>query len=84
MAESIQSYNKTNPNSQLLIKQTSKFFWHVHETIQTFSAWKNTFNTFWTAGDHNDPSSQNFSYNDLCRGNKATESLFLQVKLVLD
>ena len=77
------NWNKMAVDCQLLIEQSSKFFSDVLDNLESVSALKNTLNTFWSLGDHNDPSTQNFSYNELCRPNNATTSLFQQPKLVL-
>ena len=73
-----------NVDIQLLIAQASKFLWFVQDSVENDSAPKNNLNTFWSAGDHDDPSNQKFSYNELYRANKVTTSLFKQVKLVLN
>ena len=82
--ESIQNCNKMLVKCQLIVEQAPKFFWIVLNTIETLSATKNSLSKVWSLSDHNDPSHQNFSYNEVCRANKATVGVLQQVKLVLD
>ena len=82
ISQSVPHCNKMAVNMQLLMEEASNFFSFVYDAIESVSALRNTLNTFWLLGDHDDPRDWNFSYNELCGANNPTISRFQQVKLV--